>query len=151
MKGLFENVLLCQNNLDTEFTPAPSCPQVEVRVFRHEASSTNYPNAYRARLDVRVSNFSRYITPWPIGHSSVSIGWMLFQVHGPAPNNTMWLELSFAHAITYSSEANVNWTFASGSDKQSDNDNRIVYGLEGTQSLKSPTDNRTFSVCQYCP
>ena len=76
----------------------------------------------------------------------VASGWMQFQVHGPAPNNTMWLELSFAHVITYSSEEG-NWTLAAGSDKQSDSDNRIVYGLEGTQSLKSPTDNLTFSVC----
>ena len=67
-----------------------------------------------------------------------------FQVSGPAPNDTLWLDMTFAQPIV-----NINLigadSLAPGSDDKT-NDTRVIVGLPGTQSLKSAGDQLLFKV-----
>ena len=81
-----------------------------------------------------------------IGYHLLSLSLLLFQVNGPAPNDTLWLEMTFAQPIK-----NINLirndTLASGSEINPNKNNSVIIGLPGTQWLKSANNHQLFRVC----
>ena len=73
-----------------------------------------------------------------------SLSLLLFQVNGPAPNDTLWLEMTFAQPIK-----NINLirndTLAPRGEVKPKNTS-VVVGLPGTQWLKSANNHQLFRV-----
>ena len=70
---------------------------------------------------------------------------LLFQVNGPAPNDTLWLDMTFAQPVRKINLVG-NDSLASGSDSDSGFKYTRVIGLPGTQSLKSAGHYLLFKV-----